>query len=143
MTELKDSECYIDVWKDANFEGERLRVYGPVEYPHLRLGGAEWGDQIGSLRVGPRAFVLAYCGQDFKDRMVTFGPLDEIADLVELQFDDEIDSLKVIDSMKILDRLPYKEEPPQEPPAAPASEGQGWSQPRQRKVKNRHKGRHR
>jgi hypothetical protein len=108
---VKEDDCYIDIWRDANFGGESLRLYGPAEFPRLHFEQGEWGDQIGSLRVGPRAFVLAYRDRDFKDKKVTFGPNDEIADLSELKFDNDIDSVQVIDSLKIFDRLLGRTEP--------------------------------
>lgn len=101
----KDIDCYIDVWKEANFGGTHLRLHGPAEFPRLQFDEADWGDQIGSLRVGPHAFVLAYHDRDFQARLMTFGPNDEVADLSELKFDDEMESVKVIDSMKIFDDL--------------------------------------
>ncbi len=114
----KDGDCYIDIWKDANFAGEHVRVHGPAEYPALVFGHVNWGDQVGSLRVGPHAFVMAYRDRDFKDRMLTFGPNEEVADLGRLKFDDDMDSFKVIDSMKIFDRLLGRVTPPAEEPDA-------------------------
>jgi hypothetical protein len=108
----KSDGCYIDVWKEANFEGERLRIQGPAEYPSLRFEQGDWGDRVGSLRVGPNAFVIAYRDPDFGDRQVTFGPDDEVADLGELKFDDDIESMRVIDSLKIFDRVEYNEDRP-------------------------------
>jgi hypothetical protein len=108
----KGEGCYIDVWKDANFEGESIRIQGPAEHPSLRFAQGDWGDRIGSLRVGPNAFVIAYRDPDFGDRQVTFGPDDEVADLGELKFDDDIESMRVIDSMKIFDRVEYNEDRP-------------------------------
>ena len=99
----KSSGCYIDVWRDANFEGEAIRIEGPAEYPNLEFSAGDWGDHIGSLRVGPYAFVLAYRDKGFEDTMIAFGPNQEVADLGELHFDDDLDSIKVIDSLKILD----------------------------------------
>ena len=113
---MRDEDCYVDIWRDADFRGESLRLYGPAEYPRLRFEQGDWGDQIGSLRVGPRAFVLAYRDRDFKDKQVTFGPNDEIADLRAWKFDDDIDSVQVIDSLKIFDRLLGRD------PAAPAAD---------------------
>jgi hypothetical protein len=126
----KEGDCYVDIWRDANFAGEHLRVYGPAEYPQLLFGHVNWGDEIGSLRVGPHAFVMAYRDPDFKDKMLTFGPNDEVSDLRRLKFDDEIDSVKVIDSMKIFDNLLGRTTPPDETDA-------GGHQ------KNRHKGKRR
>lgn len=134
-------DCYIDVWRDADFRGETIRIYGPAEYASLNLAQGNWGDDIGSLRVGPHAFVLAYHRRNFQDEPVTFGPNDEVADLSHFKFDDDIESLKVIDSLKIFDRLPYNSAHTPEPPDAEAKSG-GKPQPNPNKGR-RWKGRRR
>lgn len=121
----RTGDCYIDVWRDADFRGETLRIYGPAQYAALTLDGGHWGNDIGSLRVGPNAFVLAYHRRDFRDEPVTFGPNDEVADLGQFRFDDDIESLKVIDSLKIFDHLPYNSPPAPDAPAAPKAEATG------------------
>jgi hypothetical protein len=121
----KSGDCYIDVWREADFRGETKRIYGPAEYPALDFAQGDWGDDIGSLRVGPNAFVLAYHRRDFQDEPVTFGPDDEIADLGQFKFDDDIESLKVIDSLKIFNRLDYNSAPAHEAPEADSAEGGG------------------
>ena len=103
----KNGDCYIDVWREADFRGETKRIYGPAEYATLELAGGSWSDDIGSLRVGPNAFVMAYHRRNFEDEPVTFGPNDEVADLSQFKFDDDIESLKVIDSLKIFNHLDY------------------------------------
>ena len=133
----KQSDCYVDIWKDADFRGETLRLRGPAEYPTLTFTQGSWGDEIGSLRVGPCALVLAYRSRDFQDELMTFGPNDEIADLRGLKFDDDIDSFKVIDSLKIFDRLLDRKDPPPEEPSAPKPDAAGKPKP------NKHKGRRR
>ena len=140
-------DCYIDVWRDADFRGETMRIYGPAEYASLDLAQGNWGDDIGSLRVGPNAFVLAYHRRDFRDEPVTFGPNDEVADLSRFTFDDDIESLNVIDSLKIFDRLAYNSahipDPP-DAPAAPAAEAKSGGKPRPNPNKGRRwKGRRR
>src|ERR1044071_1637762 len=105
----KSSGCYIDVWVKTNFEGESVRIQGPAEYPTLSFAQGEWGDRISSLRVGPNAFVIAYRDPNFGDRLITFGPDDECADLGELKFDDDIDSMRLIDSLRIFDHVEYNE----------------------------------
>ena len=107
----KSGDCYVDVWRDADFGGEVLRIQGPGEYAALDFAQGEWGDDIGSLRVGPNAFVIAYRRRDFQDEPVTFGPNDEVADLRRLKCDDELESVKVIDSLKIFSRLGYNSVP--------------------------------
>ena len=106
----KHNGCYIDVWMKTNFEGTSVRIQGPAEYPSLHFAQVDWGDRISSLRVGPNAFVIAYRDPDFGDREVTFGPDDEVADLGDLKLDDDIDSMRVIDSLKIFDRVEYNED---------------------------------
>jgi hypothetical protein len=119
----KHGDCYIDVWRDADFRGETLRIYGPAQYASLDLAGGRWGDDIGSLRVGPSAFVLAYHRRDFRDEPVTFGPNDECADLGQFKCDDDIESVKVIDSMKIFARVEYNADLTPEAADAPAAGG--------------------
>lgn len=119
-------DCYIDIWRDADFRGATIRIYGPAEYPALELAGQGWGDDIGSLRVGPNAFVMAYHRRDFRDELITFGPNDEVADLGQFKFDDDIESLKVIDSLKIFNRLAYNAPPV---PEAADADSQGGDQP--------------
>jgi hypothetical protein len=133
------SDCYIEVWRDVNFRGEMIRIGGPAEYPNLRFLQGDWEDDIGSLRVGPNAFVMAYRGQDFTDDCITFGPNDEIADLRELRFNDGIDSIKVVDSIKIFDRLAYHSKEWADATAADSAAGEGGLKRRGYK-KKRHKG---
>jgi hypothetical protein len=121
----KSVDCYVDVWRDADFGGETLRIEGPAEYPSLAFARGDWGDDIGSLRVGPGAFVIAYRRRDFQDEPVTFGPNDEVADLRRLKCDDDIESVRLIDSLKIFARVEYNSAlTPEAPdPAAPPAGG--------------------
>jgi hypothetical protein len=100
--------CFIQLWKDRNFQGATLIVRGPGEFPKL---GAEndWSNHAGSLRVGPHAFVLAYAKKSFKGRVLGLLPAQEIADLRDYRFNDEIDSLRVIDSLRIFDKPPLED----------------------------------
>jgi hypothetical protein len=138
----RKGDCYIDVWRDADFRGETLRIRGPAEYPTLALAEGRWGDDIGSLRVGPNAFVMAFRRRDFQDELVTFGPNDEVADLSQFKFDDDIESVRVIDSLKIFERVEYNTAaghaaPEAAPDAAPEERGPA------REPANPHKGRRR
>jgi hypothetical protein len=138
----KSADCYIEVWRDTDFGGEMIRIQGPAEYPNLRFAQGDWGDDIGSLRVGPNAFVLAYRDRDFKDGPVTFGPNDEVADMRGLKFDDEADSLKLIDSLKIFDRLSYNAASGADAACPDPQGARGGPKPHRKKA-NRHKGRRR
>ncbi len=130
----KQGDCYIDVWRDADFRGETIRIYGPAEYPSLDFAQGNWRDDIGSLRVGPNAFVMAYHRRDFRDELITFGPNDEVADLGQFKFDDDIESMKVIDSLKIFNRLAYNSALAPETPDVPADgPSEPWPNPNKSK----------
>ena len=101
----KRADCYIEVWSDKNFEGEYIRIEGPVECGALEFAGLDWGDSISSLRVGPAAFVLVYADKGFKGTMMSFGPGQEVSNLEELNFNDEIDSIMLANSIKVFDEL--------------------------------------
>jgi hypothetical protein len=104
-SEYKRAGCYIELWSDKEFEGECLRIEGPVECQAVESEVLEWGDSISSLRVGPSGFVLVYAEKNFKGAMMSFGPGQEVADLEVLSFDDEIDSLRLVDSMRVFEEL--------------------------------------
>ena len=99
----KRTGCYIEVWSEKNFEGEHLRIEGPVEHQALDFARLNWCNTISSLRVGPTAFLLVYAEQDFNGAMLSFGPGQALADLDELKFNDEIDSIRLVNSMKVFD----------------------------------------
>jgi hypothetical protein len=109
-SEYKRAGCYIELWSGKEFEGECLTIEGPVECQALESEVLEWGDSISSLRLGPTAFVLVYAEKDFKGAMMSFGPGQEVADLEALSFDDEIDSLRLVDSMKVFEGLRAQDE---------------------------------
>jgi hypothetical protein len=99
----KQGRCYVEVWSEKNFQGEFLRIEGPNEYRALELASLSWGDSISSLRVGPAAFVLVYSEREFKGSMLTFGPNQEVINLDDLDFNDQVDSIRLVNSFKIFD----------------------------------------
>ena len=101
----KRADCYIEIWSEKNFEGEYMRIDGPVECGALEFATADWGDSISSLRVGPTAFVLVYADKEFRGTMMSFGPSQEVSNLEELNFNDEIDSIMLVNSIKVFDEL--------------------------------------
>jgi hypothetical protein len=141
----KSGDCYVDVWREADFGGEMIRIHGPGEYASLDFTQGDWGDDIGSLRVGPNAFVMAYRRRDFQDEPVTFGPNDECVDLGQFKCDDEIESVKVIDSLKIFAQVEYNSDlapdlAPEAPDAGATEAASGKPRPNPNKGK-RWKGR--
>jgi len=102
-TKAKRSGCFIEVWSDRNFEGEHLRIEGPVEHQTLDFTKLNWSNSISSLRVGPTAFVLVYAEQDFSGPMMSFGPGQDVPDLDQLNFSDQIDSIRLVNSLRVFD----------------------------------------
>jgi len=95
--------CYIEAWRYKNFEGECLTIEGPGGIGDLCSNHMSWCGSIKSLRVGPHAFVLAYADKEYKGKMISLGPGEELADLGNIKFDDEIDSIRIVDSIKVFD----------------------------------------
>lgn len=91
--------CYIQIYEDTNFNDNSLILHGPAEYANMRdltgANGYDWGDQIGSVRTGPRCWVIAYADEDFQDTSIIIGPDSQLADLGDME--DEIDSIRILD----------------------------------------------
>jgi len=113
-------DCWLDVYAKTNLEGAHVRIEGPAELPNLRnLNGENWSNRIESLVVGPKATVLAFRQENFKetetgpayhgeaikawgekpesysDQEITFGPGRKEHHLGELNFHQSINSMTV------------------------------------------------
>ncbi|CAL1241712.1 hypothetical protein [Candidatus Methylocalor cossyra] len=61
-------DCWVDVYDQADYQGEHRRIEGPVELPSLkRLGDQDWSNRIESLKVGADAEVIAYRKENFQE----------------------------------------------------------------------------
>jgi len=114
------SDCWLDVYDQTNYQGAHVRIEGPAELPSLRgLKGENWSDRIDSLVVGPKAQVLAFRQENYKegkiampyhgealkawgespksysDEEITFGAGHKEHHLGELNFHRNINSLKI------------------------------------------------
>lgn len=91
--------CWLQIYEDTNFNDNSLIIHGPAEFADMRhlpeANDYDWGDQIGSLRTGPRCWVIAYADEGFSDDSIIIGPGSELRDLGN--FEDEIDSIKILD----------------------------------------------
>ena len=119
--------CYIEAWRYKNFEGECLTIEGPGGIGDLCSNHMTWCGSIKSLRVGPHAFVLAYADKDYKGKMISLGPGEELADLGNIKFDDEIDSIRIVDSIKVFD---CTSSPDHHTPEQPVSENESSGEKR-------------
>lgn len=65
---LAANDCWLEVYEKTNFEGAKLRISGPAELPSLsNIHGEDWSSRIDSLVVGPKAQVLAFRQENFKE----------------------------------------------------------------------------
>lgn len=73
-------DCFVHVFDDKGFDvtDDNHMICGPGKWPNLRnLPGAVkpiWGDEIESLRVGPRATVIVWAGENYTGITQTFNP---------------------------------------------------------------------
>ena len=66
-------DCWLDVYDKPELGGAHVRIEGPVQLPSLaKLNNENWGSRIESLEVGPKAQVLAFRQENYKEN--TEGP---------------------------------------------------------------------
>ena len=94
-----DPDCWVKVYDTDNFDtGSSIAtIKGPVDLPTLDdLEGKNWGDQIESLIVGPGAEVQVWKSENYTGTALTFQPNQRVEKLGDLNYEDEIDSIKVV-----------------------------------------------
>ena len=61
-------DCWLDVYDKTDFAGSHVRIEGPIQLPSLaKLNGENWSSRIESLIVGPKAQVVAFRQENFKE----------------------------------------------------------------------------
>ena len=80
-------DCWVHVFDDKNFDvtDDNHMICGPGKWANLRnLAGAikpSWGDEIESLRVGPRATVMVWAAENYTGTPLTLNPGSAIPSL--------------------------------------------------------------
>ncbi len=92
--------CWVHIWEDENFQDSSDIIAGPGSWSNLRkLPGAskeDWGDQIDSLTVGPRATVELWEDENYEDNHVVYGPGTEKTNLRgDPDMGDTADSMRI------------------------------------------------
>lgn len=96
-------DCWVHVFDDKNFDAtdDNHMICGPGKWPNLRdLSGAvkiNWGDEIESLRVGPRATVIVWADENYTGISQTFNPGTAIPSLkiTNPNLSDNISSIEI------------------------------------------------
>ena len=97
--------CWIELHGARRFKGERRRLYGPADFPMLRIREGGEFEQAQSLRVGPTAYAQFFAQRQFHDTVFWLLPNEELADAANVRAADTVDSLR------LWDRPPFAHEP--------------------------------
>jgi len=64
-------DCWLEVYDKTELTGAHVRIEGPAQLASLaKLNNENWGNRIESLEVGPKAQVLAFRQENFKEDSV-------------------------------------------------------------------------
>lgn len=93
----KKKGCWAKFYDDENYSGDNLTLLGPVDMADMTGPfGVDWKGKISSVETGPKARVLVYDNENFKDLVATFKPGQKSADVSKkMGFFDEFSSIKI------------------------------------------------
>lgn len=98
---MSANDCWVELYEHQNFERGKIRFEGPIEVRRLddhRLdNGKSAGDEIDSLRTGPKAWLEVYEDENFEDTLKRFGPNSSISNLDDYGIGDNVDSFALFD----------------------------------------------
>ena len=61
-------DCWLEIYDKTDFNGSHVRIEGPAQIPSLaKLNNENWSNRIESLVVGPKAQVLAFRQENYKE----------------------------------------------------------------------------
>ena len=97
--------CWIDLFDAPQFSGNACRLRGPADFTGLRVREKDWGEHVGSLTVGPTAYVQCFAADNFDDSVLWLLPNQA------LETADDLDAAARVDSLRLFDRPPFAHEP--------------------------------
>lgn len=96
---IANPDCWVKVY-DADHFGDgssTATLHGPIELSTLdNVEGKDWEDQIESLIVGPHAEIQVWKSANYAGTALTFQPGQKVEQLGDLNYGNEIGSLKVV-----------------------------------------------
>ncbi|MGH8479396.1 MAG: beta/gamma crystallin domain-containing protein [Gammaproteobacteria bacterium] len=89
--------CWVELYTKKSFRGDRLTLVGPLDMARMRGPfGADWENEVESIRAGPKATVTIFDSQHFAKRSAIVLPHEEIGDLDNrMQVSDSFRSMRV------------------------------------------------
>lgn len=90
--------CWAKFHDGENFSGDMLTLMGPVDMPDMKGPfGIDWKGKISSVETGPKARVMVYDNENYKDLVATFKPGQKSNEVSKkLGFFDEFSSMKIL-----------------------------------------------
>jgi hypothetical protein len=97
QNQWKNKGCWAKFYDDQNYRGDNLTLLGPVDMADMTGPfGIDWKGKISSVETGPKARVLVYDNENFKDLVATFKPGQKSPDVSKkMGFFDEFGSIKI------------------------------------------------
>lgn len=89
--------CWAKFYDSQNYGGDNLTLMGPVDMADMTGPfGIDWKGKVSSVETGPKARVLVYDNENFKDLVSTFKPGQKSPDVSKkMGFFDEFSSVKI------------------------------------------------
>ncbi|MGH8479397.1 MAG: beta/gamma crystallin domain-containing protein [Gammaproteobacteria bacterium] len=89
--------CWVELYSKDGFSGDRLTLVGPLDMAKMRGPfGADWKNEVESIRTGPKATVTIFDNESFAEHSEIVVPGKQIADL-----DDRMELFDSFRSMRI------------------------------------------
>lgn len=73
--------CWVRFFDDQDFKGDQLTVVGPVDLPDMKFHHRFSWSAPDSLIAGPKAKVVVYDTEGYKNRNGTVNPSEQVKDL--------------------------------------------------------------
>lgn len=88
--------CWVRFYDDKQYRGDALTLVGPVDMPKMEMPGNVWMDWDSAV-VGPRAKVITYDNENFRDRTAQLAASQSYPDLRDkkLGWFEEVKSARV------------------------------------------------
>ena len=97
QNQWKKKGCWAKFYDDKNYGGDNLTLLGPVDMADMTGPfGIDWKGKVSSVEAGPKARVLVYDNENFKDLVATIKPGQKSPDVSKkMGFFDEFGSIKI------------------------------------------------
>lgn len=93
----RSNGCWIDLFDAENFQGNRIRLYGPADFPGLRLVDDNSDRAVMSLRIGRGAYVQCFVLEDSTGTLIWLLPGQNLERISGTGISAELNSIRLCD----------------------------------------------